>query len=182
MPKPASGVYSTFMSKLPTLLLCLAVLSGCASTPPPRTVDRVDLKRFMGDWYVISLLPWFGEKGNVNTMDIYALRPDGKIDVTYAFRKGTLEAPRKEWKAKAWAVDPSNARWKVQFVWPFAADYLVLALADDYRYTVIGHPSRGLAWIMSRTPKMSQNDYEAAILALKQQDFDTNKLEKVRQP
>lgn len=158
-------------------------LTGCATVPPPRTVERLDLPRFMGDWYVISYLPWFAEKGNVNTMDIYALRPDGKIDVTYAFRRGSLEAPRKEWRAKAWVYDTkSNAHWKIQFLWPFAADFLVLDVAPDYRYTVIGEPSRKLLWIMSRQPTMEEADYAAVVQRLEAQGYEVSRLERVLQP
>jgi apolipoprotein D and lipocalin family protein len=78
------------------LPVCAVFLAACAHRPPLRTAEHVDLPRFMGDWYVISLLPWFAERGNVNTMDIYALRDDGRIDITYAFRKGELTTPRKK--------------------------------------------------------------------------------------
>jgi lipocalin len=51
-------------------LLCLAILNGCASTsmPPLEAMDRkVDLERFMGDWYVIGFIPvtipFFSEEG-----------------------------------------------------------------------------------------------------------------------
>ena len=72
-----------------TILLCpVVLLCGCMSTPPKKaplkTVDYVDLPRFMGDWYVIGTIPWIVEKNNVGTMDIYTMRPDGRIGITYA--------------------------------------------------------------------------------------------------
>lgn len=157
--------------------------SGCASVPPPRTVEHLDLDRFMGDWYVIAYFPWFAERGHVNTMDIYSKRPDGKIDVTYAFRRGSLQAPRQEWKAKAWVYNPeTNAHWKIQFLWPFAADFLVLDVAPDYRYTVIGEPTRKLLWIMSRTPTLPEADYQGILQRLAAQGYDLSRLERVLQP
>jgi apolipoprotein D and lipocalin family protein len=163
--------------------LSVAVLTGCSTLPPPKTVSSVDLPRFMGDWYVISYFPWFAEKNHVNTMDIYKLRPDGKIDVTYAFRKKSLEAPRKEWNAKAWVHNKTtNAHWKIQFLPPFAADFLILDLAPDYRYTVIGEPSRKLLWIMSRKPTLPDADYQKIVRNLEAQGYETSKLEKVLQP
>ena len=36
-----------------------------------KTVDFVDLKRFMGDWYVIANIPTFIEKGAVNACLLY---------------------------------------------------------------------------------------------------------------
>ncbi len=44
--------------KIPVVLLALALITGCAaSLPPLRTVERVDIKRFMGAWYVIACYP-----------------------------------------------------------------------------------------------------------------------------
>jgi hypothetical protein len=90
-------------SQMKTLLAIAAIaLAGCSSMPkqtPLRTVDHVNLSQFMGDWYVIGTIPWFVEKNNVGTMDIYKLRADGKIDISYAFHKKSLEAPRQEMKA-----------------------------------------------------------------------------------
>ncbi len=74
---------------IPTCLLAsLMLLCGCMTTSKPaplRTVNHVDLPRFMGDWYVIGTIPWMVEKNNVGTMDIYKMRPDGRIGITYAF-------------------------------------------------------------------------------------------------
>ena len=41
-------------------LLSVLGLSACSSQHPPmKTVDYVDLNRFMGDWYVIAAIPTF---------------------------------------------------------------------------------------------------------------------------
>jgi apolipoprotein D and lipocalin family protein len=43
-------------------LLFIFLMSGCARTLPSlKTVDRVDLKRYMGPWYVIACIPTFIE-------------------------------------------------------------------------------------------------------------------------
>ena len=93
-----------------TILLCpVVLLCGCMSTPPKKapltTVAYVDLPRFMGDWYVIGTIPWIVEKNNVGTMDIYTMRPDGRIGITYAFHKKDLSAERKEMHAIGTVTD-----------------------------------------------------------------------------
>ena len=47
---------SLAISALPLLLA--ALLTGCAEASTPiRTVQQVDLPRFMGRWYVIGIIP-----------------------------------------------------------------------------------------------------------------------------
>ena len=81
------------------LALSLLAVISCSSAPkktPLTPVPHVDLPRFMGGWYVIGTIPWIVEKDNVGTMDIYELRPDGKIDIRYVFHKKSLQAPKQE--------------------------------------------------------------------------------------
>jgi apolipoprotein D and lipocalin family protein len=175
-----------FLKPMKTLLAIAAIaLGGCSSMPkqpPLRTVDYVDLNRFMGDWHVIATIPWFVEKNNLGTMDIYKLRPDGKIDIRYAFHKKSLEAPRQEMRATATVVNTkTNAQWAVQFLWPFKAPFLVIDLSPDYRHTTIGYPDRSLIWIMSRDPVMSEKDYTTALERAHSQGYDISRIVKVPQ-
>lgn len=180
MPRRAKGVAAG-------VLALLATLTGCSVTPvkqaPLATVPRVDLPRFMGPWYVIGTIPWFVERNNVGTMDIYKARPDGKIDITYVFHRKELSAPREEMHAVGTVADTkSNAVWGVQFVWPFKAPYLVIDLAPDYSTTVIGHPSRDLIWIMARQPRIPEETYRALLSKVAAQGYDTNRIVRVPQP
>jgi apolipoprotein D and lipocalin family protein len=165
--------------------LGLMLLLGSCSTvknPPLQTVPHLDLQRFMGDWYVVAHIPYSLEKGKVGTLDRYALRPDGRIDNSYLFHRGNLEAPLEEWKGVAWVVNPStNAEWRVQFLWPFRVPYLVTALDKDYQWAVIGYPNRKLGWILSRTPQMDPKDYDFALQSLKHQGYDITKFALVPQ-
>jgi apolipoprotein D and lipocalin family protein len=136
----------------------------------------------MGDWYVIAHIPYFLEKGKVGTLDRYALRPDGRIDNSYLFRRGHLDAPLEEWKGVAWVVNPSTqAEWRVQFLWPFRVPYLVTAMDPDYQWAVIGYPNRKLGWILSRTPRMAPGDYALALQSLQGQGYDIKKFALVPQ-
>jgi apolipoprotein D and lipocalin family protein len=133
------------MRFLPLLLPLLFV--GCASAPkapPLRTVDYVDMDRYLGRWYVIANIPYFLEKGKVASYDTYARRPDGTLVNDFTFRKGDFSAPEKTWHGSAWVVNTqTNAEWKVRFVWPFTATYLVLELDPDYRWPAsVSYPTR----------------------------------------
>lgn len=164
------------------LVLC-AGLSSCSSTmKPPPTVPHLDLPRFMGDWYVIAHIPYSLEKGKVGTLDRYRLREDGRIDNSYLFRRGTLDAPLEEWKGIAWVKNKeTNAEWRVQFLWPFRVPFLVIDLDRDYHWAVIGYPNRKLGWVLSRKPQMDEATYKGIMQRLRANGYDTVKFAKVPQ-
>lgn len=81
-------------SLLPLLALSLFG-SGCSSTdtrPLPRP-PSVDVPRFMGDWYVIAHIPSWPEREAFDAVESYALKPDGRIQTTFTYRKGSFDAP-----------------------------------------------------------------------------------------
>ncbi len=163
------------------LTLMFSFLASCAH-PPLKTVPKVDLPRFMGDWYVFANIPYSLEKGKVGTLDRYALRPDGRIQNSFLFRRGSLGAPLEEWKGVAWVHNKeTNAEWRVQFVWPFRAPLLVIDLDDDYQWAVIGYPSRKLAWVLSRKPPLNEKTYSGILQRMSHQGYDTTRLAKVPQ-
>jgi len=166
-------------------ILALLALSGCAMMrggAPLETVDRVDLERYMGQWYVIANIPYFGERGNVAGRAIYRMRDDGRMDDIYLYRDGSFDAPEERMSGVAWVVDEaSNAQWKVQFYWPIRFGYYIIGLDEDYRWTVVGHPSREYAWIMAREPELEQTRYQALLELLNERGFDSSQLRKVPQ-
>ena len=148
-------------------LMLGAGLAGCATNGPPslEALDRpIELERFMGDWYVIGFipieLPFFSEADAHNGVESYRLADDGTIETTYTFREGAFDGPERRFTPKGWVHDErTNAEWRMQFVWPFKAAYLIAYLDADYRETIIGVPDRGNVWILSRTPDVSDADY-----------------------
>jgi len=165
--------------------LALLAITSCSSPmkhPPLRTVSHVDLQRYMGDWYVFANIPYSLEKDKVGTLDRYALRPDGKLDNIFLFRRKTLDAPLEQWKGTAWIHNTeTNAEWRVQFIWPFRVPYLIIDLDKDYQWSVVGYPNRKLAWVLSRKPALDDATYQEILQRLKEQGYDPAKLQKVPQ-
>jgi len=144
---------------------------------PIHTVDKVDLNRFMGDWYVIASIPTFIEKDAFNAMESYRIDDDGTVATTFRFNKGSLDGPVKEYNPRGFIQDKqSNAVWGMQFIWPFKAEYRIIYLSKDYSQTVIGRTKRDYVWIMARTDTIPNTDYERIVKFLKEQDYDTNNL------
>ncbi len=154
-----------------------------ASSEPLSTVSYVDISKFMGDWYVIANIPTFVEKGANNAIESYSWNSlEDRIDVDFHYNADSPNGPLKKYPQKAWIYDKqTNAEWRVQPWWPLKFSYLVIDLAPDYSYTVIGVPSRNYVWIMARTPKMDAQVYERIISKLKSVGYDVSKIQKVPQ-
>jgi apolipoprotein D and lipocalin family protein len=143
-----------------------------------KTVDHVDIERYMGTWYEIAKFPQRFEDGLVGITATYSLLSNGKVRVLNSGYVGDFNGKLKTAKGKAWVVDrKTNAKLKVSFFWPFAGDYWIIELGKDYEYAVIGEVSRNYMWILSRTPKMKEEVYEGIVQRLKQKEFDVSRIE-----
>lgn len=177
------------MNWSPLGLAAVALLAGCstASTntmPPLRTVSQVDLPRFMGTWYVIAHIPYSLERGKVATYDRYEMRPDGRITTIYGFRRGSFDAPERQWRGVSWVVnEETNAEWRVQFLWPFRLPFLIVDLdKEDYAWSAIGHPSRNYFWVLARERSLPEDVYRAILERAAAQGYDISRVAKVPQP
>ena len=147
-----------------------------------KTVDHVDLERFMGPWYVIANIPTFLEKEAYNAVETYTLNDDGTIATTFTFRKGGFDGKEKEYNPKAFVLDEeSNALWGMRFVWPIKADYRIVYLDSDYSQTIIGRQDRDYVWIMARTPTISDSDYDTLLAKVEALGYDVTLVKRVPQ-
>ena len=160
------------------------LLAACASAPhagdPLKTADHVDIEHFMGRWYVISSIPDSTEKGRLGPYVEYARLPDNQINQTYYFYKPSFDDPLQTKQETATIVDTqSNAIWKTRFGQPLGADFRVLFVDPEYRYAVIGEPSRDHAWILARDKYISDDDYQLLLNVLGEQGYDPTRLLKI---
>lgn len=179
------------MFRIPSICLMAALLlSACAGTPPnpnpaaalpQQTAAYVDLDRFLGRWYVIANIPYFAERGKVRAYVEYSRGEDGLLNDFYWSAEDFIE-PLSLKRGVARVVDTqTNARWEVSFLRPVWADYLILYVDPEYRYAVIGHPSRNYAWIFSREARMTDERYEQLLSVLEAQGYDIRRVLKVPQ-
>ena len=143
----------------------------------PRTVQSVDLKKYIGIWYEIAKIPnSFQKKCECNTTATYSLRDDGRIDVLNRCtgHDGTVQ----EAKGIARVADTvTNSKLEVSFVrllglQLFWGDYWIIGLDDNYRYAIVGSPTRKYGWILSRTPALPEADQKRIFEILKVQGYD----------
>ncbi len=175
----ATALYFLFASAL--------VVPSCggnqANAPVP--VASVDLSRYMGKWYEIAKIPnRFQKKCAGNTTAEYTLRADGTVQVV----NSCLDQEGKQVIAKGIGkvTDPlTNARLKVSFVSFFGmhffwGDYWILGLDKNYRYAVVGVPSREYGWILGRKPELSSAEWTAVEAILRNQGYHWEDFERTR--
>lgn len=171
-----------FFKKLLVLVFALS-LTGCASSLPKlKTVEKVDINRYMGPWYVIACIPTFIETKAYNAIEEYQMLPDGSINTIFTFNSGSFDGPKKRYNPRGFIVDKvNNSTWGMQFVWPFKAEFLITYLSDDYSQTIIGRNKRDYFWIQARTPEIPESDYQSLLKMLSEQGYDISKVRKVPQ-
>jgi apolipoprotein D and lipocalin family protein len=171
-----------------------------ATVPALESVPAIDLERYKGQWYQIALYPNSFQKQCVsNTTATYTKLADGSIEVlnqcktadgsiSKAVGNARVKQPRAT-LANPKPLPASTSRLEVRFApkwlaWAPAvwAPYWVIQLADDYRYAVVGEPTRKFLWILSRTPTLDPQDEAQIMGRLPLQGYDPSKLRPEPQP
>ena len=148
----------------------------------PKVVKNVDLRKYAGLWYEIAKIPnRFQKHCKRGTTAQYKLLENGKIEVINSCIDEDGEKDASEGIAQIVDVS-SNAKLEVSFVSIlginlFWGDYWIIGLDSNYEYAVIGTPTRKYGWILSRTPKLSDEKLKETFEILRSQGYDTNKFE-----
>ena len=136
----------------------------------------------MGDWYVIACIPTFIETEAYNAIESYQLEKDGSINTTFVFRKGGFDGPKKRYNPRGFVVENTgNSVWGMQFLWPFKSEYIIAYLDQDYNNTIIARNARDYVWIMARTPRINDSQYQELTKKVANLGYDLSKLIKVPQ-
>lgn len=146
---------------LKKILLLLAVFcTGCATTYyRDQTVQELDLKRYMGKWYVIAHIPTMFENGAYDAVETYSLSKHGEIFVDFRYFQDAHDGELETMDQVGWVYDDkTNAHWMIRPFWPLKFHYLVHYLNEDYSATMVGVPDHDYLWLMSRTPTLSDKD------------------------
>ncbi len=168
------------------LMLTGGSVNSQAQSGEVTTVNHVDLKRYIGTWYEIARLPnSFQKQCARNTTATYTLRDDGRIDVLNKCTKSDGDVSQANGVARI--VDTTtNAKLEVSFVrflgiQFFWGDYWIIGLDSEYRYAIVGTPSRKYGWILSRTPALSDEDQRTAFEILRSQGYNPSEFIKTEQ-
>ena len=134
--------------------------------PLKATTVAVDIPQFMGKWYVMANIPMSVEVGATNSVENYTWNTQTQsIDVLFEYvaSGGNPSAPKSisEMHAKVmnspvssfWALNP-----KILGIYlPLGLSYLILDVATDGSYALIGVPDRQYLWVLTRLKPTIKN-------------------------
>lgn len=142
-----------------------------------KTVDYVDLKKYVGLWYEVAKIPnRFQSQCLRETTAKYTLKENGEIEVINSCidEKGKLNKT----EGVARVVDKkSNAKLEVSFFsilgWrPVWGDYWIIGLDENYQWAIVGTPSRKYGWILAREQQLDEKTLEKIYSILKAQGYN----------
>ena len=145
-------------------------------------VEQLDINKYLGTWYEIARLPNSFEKNLDCVTATYSLKENGDIEV---LNKGYVINNHTELKdatGTAWVPDSKYpAKLKVRFFWPFTGNYWVIELDKDYKYAMVGDPSRDYLWILAREKTLDETIYQKLLKSAEEKGFNTKMMIKVNQ-
>jgi apolipoprotein D and lipocalin family protein len=153
---------------LPAVVMLLA---ACAGQPPLPTATDFDAGRCLGTWHQVAAIPtWFQRQCASDTGAVYTPAPDpGQIGIENSCRRADGMVDTARGRAR-FTGPPDEGRLEVTFLevgghwlWPISGAYQVVALDPAYRWSLVGHPSRGYAWILARERRLD----DAVLLELR---------------
>lgn len=185
MKRIKSGLFGTCLC-----ILMFSTALGAAEpvASPLATIDALDVPRYMGKWYEVAKFPnWFQRKCVGETHAQYSLLDDGRVEVVNRCRLESGEM--NEALGVARQVGPADSpRLEVRFapVWlsfipAVWGDYWVIDLDPDYSLVAVSEPSREYLWVLSRTPGVDAQRYQALLARLAAKGFDLTRLEPTSQ-
>ena len=167
-------------------LLAVGSALGATTEPAPlKTIERLDLVRYLGTWHEIARTPnWFQQKCASDTRAEYRPQSGGTVQVINRCRSADGQLTEAIGEARR-IGGPESARLEVRFApawlsWlPFVwGDYWVVDLDADYQLVAVSEPQRQYLWVLARQPQVDAQAYSALLGRLKQQGFDLSKLER----
>jgi apolipoprotein D and lipocalin family protein len=161
------------------VIMSLIFLNSCKTTSHLNTVKEVDISKYQGLWYEIAKYPNTFQKNCLSSTATYSIHEKGYLIVENRCKKRSPEGENGYIKGKAFPVKNSNnSKLKVQFFWPFRANYWIIDLEPNYQWAVISEPKMKYLWILARKPSIDENSYQAILNNLKEKGFDLEKIEK----
>jgi apolipoprotein D and lipocalin family protein len=150
-----------------------------ASSGQVAAYANLDVEKYLGQWYQIADIPQFYDIAcTSNTIATYSLNADGTIKVfnrctnPFGGTSTITGAAKPADQAVPAALTVSFLNFFGKQLYAPGANYVVMDVAPDYSWAVVGHPDHQSAYILSRQPSLSADKLAAAKSVLTQGGYD----------
>ena len=157
------------------------IVNASTNHPPLNTIDFVDSDKFTGEWYVISNIPYFGERNKVASKTTYMKIGDHEYQDIFEFKNGSFDNEFESIVGKAICLNKEHTKWQSTFYSVIKFKFEILDVDEDYQVMVIGHRSRDYGWVMARNSRISDLEYQQALETFGSNGYDIEKFAKVPQ-
>jgi len=144
---------------------------------PPIPVQNIDIDRYSGLWHEMARYQNPMQPGGcVNPTAEYGYDDDGNVAIvnTCSDRSGVVTSTT---LATAKQTDPDGkAMFSVDYGDGQADDYWVVAIADDYSWSIVSVPQRDRLWILTREPVTGGPEMQMLVAKAKELGFEPAKL------
>ena len=158
-------------------VLSLLLLLSCVTGKVHEGEGAIDYKLYQGKWYEIARLPNPFEEGlNCITMN-YEVHDEGIMMVTNKGYNKNDPSDIKILTGKAWIPDGKEPqKIKIQFIWPITKDYILIHIDNTKGLAILGSPTKYQLWILSRSPKVAEEDIQELIKIAQKNGYRTDTL------
>ncbi len=173
-----SEVMKIILSILAVVLIFgVTITSQAKADTDLKTVDHVDVEKYLGTWYQIAHIPLIFEGGNCAcARQVLSLRSDGLVGVYNSCNSGGPSGELREIRGEGYNDDPAtNSKFTIDFHLPHKGTYWIIGLAADYSYAVVSDKTKSTIYILSKTPTLSSELYNEAMAKAAVQ-LDTSKV------
>lgn len=156
------------------ILLLAACDSGSKVDLKDRRVKDFSVERYLGQWQEVARIDNSFERGLTRVTANYYRDNKGRIRVV---NRGWNREKDKWKEARGWiktTETPGSLR--VSFFRPFYSDYIVLQVARDYQYAMVGGSRSNYLWILSRSGEIPEELREEYIDKAKKMGYEVEKL------
>jgi len=142
-------------------ILLIAFVSLYSNSP--KAVEYVNPKQFSGLWYEIARTYNSFEHDCVASTVEYRLKKQNEYKVFNRCFENEIGGEKIEYKGIAKAQEnKSMSKLKMTYLWIFTNEYKVVYL-NNYKSAVVVNDDMEYVWIMSRTPKMQENEFKKIV-------------------
>jgi apolipoprotein D and lipocalin family protein len=144
----------------------------------PRTVNEIDLDRYMGRWYEIESTQHNRQTDCTCTSAHYSLNSDDSIRVINACRRGNPAGVLSEVEGNAIpsALNPAALTFNSGRLPALFPNYYITMVDEDYSYAVVSAPFKSDMWVISRSRTIAAENLKKIHAELKNRGYNVDKL------